>query len=131
MNLKTRNNGFVMLIVASILALIAIYMIVLASDANTFIFQSDRAYLEAYRQNLTASGLAWAKKNADTAMTTAADVELDTADMGIKNSALSVKLSAGEKGKSQVEIKTSCSKARQQLHSIKKFAIEIRPIPAK
>lgn len=127
MNLKARNNGFVMLIVISILALIGIYMIVLASDANTFIFQADRAYLEACRQNLTASGLAWAKKNSNTSMTTTAAVELDTADMGIKNAALSVKLSVGEKGKSQVEIETSCSKARQRLSSVKKLAIETRP----
>ncbi len=127
MNLKARNNGFVMLIVISILALIGIYMIVLASDANTFIFQADRAYLEACRQNLTASGLAWARKNANTSMTTAAAVELDTADMGIKEAVLSVKLFVAEKGKSQVEIKTSCSKARQRLSSVKKLAIETRP----
>ncbi|MGD0552579.1 MAG: hypothetical protein ABSB25_08010 [Sedimentisphaerales bacterium] len=124
MNLKARNNGFVMLIVISILALIGMYMIVLASDANTFIFQADRAYLEACQQNLTASGLAWAKKNSNTLMTTAATVELDTADMGIKKAALNVKLLVGEKGKSQVEIKTSCSKARQRLSSVKKLAID-------
>ena len=127
MNLKARNKGFVMPIVISILALIGIYMIVLASEANTFIFQADRAYLKACQQNLTASGLAWAKKNANASMTTAAAVELDTANMGIKKAALSVKLSVGEKGKSQVEIKTSCSKARQRLSSVKKLAIETRP----
>ncbi|MGB7582283.1 MAG: hypothetical protein WBL85_07560, partial [Sedimentisphaerales bacterium] len=115
------------LIVIAILALIGIYMIVLASDANILGFQADQAYLEACQQNLTASGLAWAKKNANTSMTTAAAVELDTADMGIKKAALSVKLSVGEKGKSQVEIKTSCSKARQRLRSVKKLAIETRP----
>ncbi|MGD0573603.1 MAG: hypothetical protein ABSB11_11390 [Sedimentisphaerales bacterium] len=125
--IKSKQSGFVMLIVIAILALIGMYMIVLASEANIFGFQADRAYLEACRQNLTASGLAWAKKNANTSMTTAAAVELDTADMGIKKAALSVKLSVGEKGKSQVEIKTSCSKARQRLSSVKKLAIEARP----
>ncbi len=124
---KSRQSGFVMLIVIVILALIGMYMIVLASDANILGFQADRAYLEACQQNLTASGLAWAKKNANTAMTTSVAVELDTADMGIKKSALSVKLSVGEKGKSQVEIKTSCSKTRQRLSSVKKLAIETRP----
>jgi ABC-type Na+ efflux pump permease subunit len=116
-----------MFIVVAILALIGIYMIVLASESNIFGFQADRAYLEACQQNLTASGLAWAKKNANTSMTTAAAVELDTADMGIKKAALSVKLSVAEKGKSQVEIETSCSKARQRLSSVKKLAIETRP----
>jgi hypothetical protein len=60
-------------------------------------------------------------------MTKAPAVELDTADMGIKNAALSVKLSVAEKGESQIEIKTSCSKARQRLSSGKKITIETRP----
>ena len=124
---KSKPDGFVMLIVIVILALIGIYMIVLASDANTFIFQADRAYLEACRQNLTASGLNWAKKNVTTLKSTTGSAELDVADMGIKNAALSVKLFVGEKGKSQIEIKTSCSKARQRLSSVKKLAIETRP----
>jgi hypothetical protein len=123
MNTKTRNSGFVMLFVICILALIGMYMIVLASEANIFGFQADRSYLEACRQNLTASGLNWAKKNADTSKTAIGPIELDTSGMGIKNSALRVKLTAPEKGKSQVEIETSCSKARQRLSSVKKFAI--------
>ena len=73
---KTKPNGFVMLFVIVILALIGMYMIVLASDANIFGFQADRAYLEACQQNLTASGLAWAKKNANTSMTAIGPVEL-------------------------------------------------------
>ena len=116
-----------MLFVICILGLIGEYMIILTSDANIFGFQADRAYLEACQQNLTASGLAWAKKNANTSMTTTAAVELDTADMGIKKATLSVKLFVGERGKSQVEIETSCSKARQRLSSVKKLAIETRP----
>ncbi len=111
-----------MIIVIVILALIGTYMILLASDSNIFGFQSDRVYLEACQQNLTASGLAWARKNFNTSKITTSAVELDTAAMGIKNSALSVKLS----DKSQVEIKTSCSKARQRLSSIDKFDIETR-----
>jgi hypothetical protein len=102
-------------------------MIILASDANIFGFQADRAYLEACRQNLTASGLAWARKNVNTSKTATSAVELDIAEMGIKNAALSVELSVAEKGKSQVEIKTSCSKARQRLSSDKKLTIETRP----
>lgn len=111
------------MLVICILALIGIYMIVLASDANTFIFQADQAYLEACRQNLTASGLNWAKKNGEALKPMTGSVELDASDMEIKNAALSVKLSAEEKGKYQVEIKTSCSKTRQHLSSIKKFTI--------
>jgi hypothetical protein len=124
---KTKPNGFIMLFVVVILALIGMYMIVLASDANIFGFQADRAYLEACQQNLTASGLVWAKKNVGTSKTAIGPIELDTSDMRIKNAALRVKLTVGEKGKSQVEINTSCSKARQRLSSVKKFTIETKP----
>ena len=102
-------------------------MIVLVSDANIFGFQADRAYLEACQQNLTASGLNWAKRNVGTSKTAIGSIELDTSDMRIKNAVLRVKLTAGEKGKSQVEINTSCSKARQRLGSVKKFTLKSQP----
>ena len=116
-----------MFFVVVILGLIGIYMIVLASDANIFGFQADRAYLEACQQNLTASGLNWAKKNVGTSKMTIGPIELDASDMGIKNAVLRVKFAAGEKGKSQVEINTSCSKARQRLSSVKKFTLKAQP----
>ena len=116
-----------MLFVVVILALIGMYMIVLVSDANIFGFQADRAYLEACQQNLTASGLNWAKRNVGTSKTAIGPIELDTSDMRIKNAVLKVKLTAGEKGKSQVEINASCSKARQRLSSVKKFTLKSQP----
>ncbi len=120
---KTKPGGFILLFIVVILALIGLYMIILTSDASIFGFQADRAYLEACQQNLIASGLNWAKKNTHTFKPKTGSVELDASDMGIKDAALSVKLSAGEKGKYEVEINTSCSKARQRLSSIKKFTI--------
>jgi hypothetical protein len=127
MNTKKRNRGFIMLMVICILAIIGVYMIVLASDSNIFIFQADRAYLEACRQNLNASALNWTKKNADVSKSSVGPVELDTSAMGIKNAVLKVKVTSATKGKSQVEIDTSCAKARQRLNSFKKFIIETRP----
>jgi hypothetical protein len=124
---KSRRNGFVMLFVICILALIGIYMIVLASESNIFGFQADRAYLEACQQNLTASGLNWAKKNIDASKTPIGPIELATSGMGIKNAVLKVKLTAVKDGKSQVEIETSCTKARQRLSFVKKLALEARP----
>jgi hypothetical protein len=123
---KSRQNGFVMLLVICILALIGEYMIILASDSNILGFQADRAYLAACQQNLTASGLNWTKKNIDSSKTAIGPIELDTSGMGIKNAVLRVKLTTAEKSKSQVEIETSCSKARQRLSSVKNFTIETR-----
>lgn len=124
---KSRQSGFIMLVIIVILAMIGMYMIVLTSDSNILGFQADRAYLEACQQNLTASGLNWTKKNIDASKTAIGPIELATSGMGIKNAVLRVKLTTTENGKSQVEIETSCSKARQQLSSGKKLAIETRP----
>jgi type IV secretory pathway protease TraF len=121
---KAGPNGFVMILVIVILALIGTYMIVMASESNGFLFQADRAYLESCRQNLTASGLVWAKKNVNAPPGV---VSLNTAGMNIKGAILSVTISAPKKGRAQVEINTSCSRARHQLTSSKKYTIETRP----
>lgn len=124
---KTRQNGFVMVFVIVILALVGIYMIVLTNDANTFLFQADHAYLEACEQNLTASGLAWAKKNINNTKTSTGAFELDTEAMNIRGAVISINVSPGKKGASQVQVSTFCNRARQTLTSARKFTIETRP----
>jgi hypothetical protein len=120
-NINAGRNGFVMLFVIAILGLIGIYMIILAGESNALIFQADNAYLEACRQNLTASGLAWAKKNVNVPPS---DVSLDTADMNIKKAALNVAL---QKKSSQIEITTSCTRGRQTINTTRKFTLQNRP----
>jgi len=115
---NTRQNGFILIFVIFVLALIGIYMIILAGESNTIIFQADRAYLDACRQNLNESGLAWAKKNANSP---SADYSLDTSAMNIKNAALKVSL---QKKPSQIEITTSCARGRQTLNTTGKFHLE-------
>jgi hypothetical protein len=124
---KIRQNGYIMVFVIVILALIGIYMVVLTGDANTFLFQADHAYLKACEQNLTASGLAWVKKNIDSTKIPISAFELDAAAMNIRGAVISINVSPGEKGASQVQINTSCSRARQTLTSARKFTIEVRP----
>jgi uncharacterized membrane protein (Fun14 family) len=123
---KTRQNGFVMVFVIVILALVGIYMIVLTSDANTFLFQADHAYLEACEQNLTASGLAWAKKNIDNTKPPTGAFDLNAAAMNIRGAVISINVFPGKNGASQVQVSTSCSRARQTLTSARKFTIEAR-----
>lgn len=124
---KTRQNGFIMVFVIVILTLIGMYMIVLTGDANTLLFQADIAYLEACEQNLTASSLAWAEKNIDNTMAPTGAFELDAAAMNIRGAVISINVSPEKNGASQVQISTSCSRARQTLTSVRKFTIEARP----
>jgi hypothetical protein len=123
---KKRQNGFVLVIVMVILTLIGTYMIVLTNNANTLLFQADRAYLEACDQNLAASGLAWARKNIGSTKTSTGAFELDAAAMNIRGAVIRIDVSPGEKGTSQVQISTSCSRARQSLNFTRKFTVEAR-----
>jgi Tfp pilus assembly protein PilX len=124
---KTRQNGFVLIFVIVVLALIGMYMMVLTGDSNTIIFQTNRVYLEACEQNLAASGLIWAKKNTDNTKPATGVFELDAAAMNIRGAVLNVTVSPGTKGVSQVQVSTSCSRARQTVTSSREFNIETQP----
>ena len=119
-----RQNGFIMLFIIVILSLIGMYMIVLSSDSNTFVFQADRAYLEACEHNLRASGLAWAKNNAKNGMAGRSIIELSTTDMAaVGHTTLSLTVSPGKNVKTQIVIETSCSKNRQNLNRSVEYSI--------
>lgn len=122
---KMEQNGFVLVIMIMVMAVIGIEMFVLTGGSNTMLFQADTAYLQACESNLAASGLAWARKNIAKEGEKALDktIELDINDMDIKSAALSVAISVSGKGEKEAQINTSCSQARQTRSSANKFRI--------
>ena len=118
---ETRRKGFVMILVITMIALIGIVMFVLTEDAKTIMFQSDTAYLEAVERNLTASGLAWAKKNAK--KESGKTINLDISDMNIRNANLSIAIGTAENDKVEVELNSSCSRARRTIKGHDKYKI--------
>ncbi len=124
---KPRQNGFVMILVITTIAIIGIEMTVLTDGANTMLFQSDTAYLKACERNLTASGLAWAKLNVKNKNRGTFDktVELDVSKMDIKDSSLSVTITITTDKEPQAQINTSCSRGRRNLKDDKKFSINL------
>ena len=122
------RKGYVLILVIVILLFVEVCMIVLACSSNTFIFQADRDYLEACRQNLFASGIAWSQKNLDSSKITQATINLDTMDMNIKSANLSVIVSKKQKGTAQVEINTSCTRGRQTITSSGKFTVSAQAV---
>ncbi len=121
---KKNRKGIILIFVIVVFAMVEMFMIIMAGSSNTFIFQADRDYLNACKQNLTASGLTWAKKNISSSKAHVSIIELETNDMNIKNSALKVTVIGGEKGSVQVKINTSCTRGRQTITSDQKFMIE-------
>lgn len=116
---KLRQNGFVLVLVITAIALIGAEMFVLTGMANTILFQADIAYLEVVERNLVASGLAWARQNVknQSKETFNKTIELDLNDMDIRRSTLAVIISMPGDQQAEVQINTSCGHSRHTLRS--------------
>lgn len=124
---KTRQNGFVLVLVIVAIAVIGIQMSVLADIANTMQFQSQNAYLKACERNLLASGLVWAKENVREKTGEIFDktIQLDVSELNIRDSALKVTIRIEPDEEAEVQIDTSCSRSRQTLKETGKYRIEL------
>ncbi|MCJ7779158.1 MAG: hypothetical protein MUP16_12710 [Sedimentisphaerales bacterium] len=124
---KIRQNGFVLLLVIIAIALVGAATCVLAGGANIMLFQSDTVYLQARERNLMASGLAWAKQNIKNRNQGSFNkmVELDTANLGIRDSSLNVFISFSHDKQEEVQINISCSRARQTFKRDNRYIIEL------
>ena len=60
---RARRNGFTILLALMCLSLVGAAVVILAATSRDLLFESDRAYVEAYSRNLTASALTWADVN--------------------------------------------------------------------
>lgn len=124
---KTRQNGFVLIIVIMAISVIGVEMFVLSDIANTMQFQSQHAYLKACKRNLLASGLVWAKENIREKSGEIFDktIQLDVSKLNIRVSALDVTINIVSDEEAEVQINTSCSRGRQTLRETGKYRIEL------
>jgi hypothetical protein len=121
---KIHKNGFVLLFVIIIMALISIVTFVLIEDSKTLLFQTNQAYLKATERDLIASGLAWASLHNEDTEVFNNTVELDITKMPIRNSILKVRIDVPVGKKPQVQINTSCTRARRTLGHNRTYRID-------
>jgi hypothetical protein len=124
---KTRQKGVALVLAITAMAIIGLEMHVLSSGANTMLFQSDRAYLEACKRNLITSGQAWAKRNIKNNSTEYFEksVELDVGGFNISDSSLIVTINTPTGKEPQAQINVSCSRSRRTLKSEEKYQIRL------
>jgi len=131
---KPRQKGFALVLVITAMAIIGLEMHVLTSGANTMLFQADTAYLEACKQNLIKSGLAWAKRNIrnNNKETFEKAVELDVSKIfygsdsrRIRASSLIVTISIPTDKGPQAQINVSCSRGRRTFRGDDKHKIRL------
>lgn len=120
-----QQNGFVLILVVVAIGLIGAMMTVLTSSANKILFQSDKAYLQTCQRNLVISGLAWAKRNIknESKETFNRTIELDVTSMSISGATLSVNIDIPKDQEAEIQINTSCSRARRTLRHNDKYRI--------
>ncbi|MCP4612398.1 MAG: hypothetical protein GY845_27185 [Planctomycetes bacterium] len=124
---KTRQKGIALVLVIVALAIIGLEMHILSSGANTMLYQSNRAYLEASKRNLITSGQAWAKQNIrnNNIDTFEKTVELNIAKLNIKDSSLTVTITVPTNKEPQAQINVSCSRSRQTFKSNEIYQIKL------
>lgn len=122
-----RKNGFVLVLVILAMAIIGATMLVLTAGANTMVFQSNTAYLQACQRNLVASGLAWAKQQIKSQSKENLDktIRLDVTETDIRGSTLAVFIRIPTDKEPEVQINASCSRARRTLRHDDKYRIEL------
>jgi len=122
---RAKQNGFVLVLVITVLALIGVEMFILAGGSNIILFQANNSYLTACERNLIESGLAWAEKNIkkNSKETFAKSINLDITGMNIGRAALSVTVNAPENEEAEVEINACCSRGRQTRNHKKKYLV--------
>lgn len=120
--MKTRraeHAGFVLVFVVMIMGLIAVEMFVLTDISNTISFEANTAYLEACRDNLTLSGLAWSQSNPG--RFGSEEIELDVGALAIRDGLLNLKLTAADGDQEYLSISASCSRGRRTLRHRAKY----------
>ncbi len=124
---ERKQNGFVLVLVITVLAVIGIQMFALAGMANTMQFQSHGAYLPACERNLLASAPGWAKQNIqnEAGEILGKTIELDVSRMNIRGSALDVTVGTPSDGEAEVQVNSSCTRGRQTLEGDGKYRIEL------
>ena len=124
---KPRQKGFVLILVITAMAVIGATMLVLSTGANTMVFQSNTAYLQACQRNLVASGLAWAKQQIKSQSKENLDrtIRLDVTETDIRGSTLAVFIRIPTDKEPEVQINASCSRARRTLRHDDKYRIEL------
>jgi type II secretory pathway pseudopilin PulG len=114
---KRKQNGFILVAIIGVLAVVGTGMYVLIGGSNALLFQSNSAYLQACEANLRASGLAWAKKNIKAGDEEIFDksIELNVSEMKMGRVSLTVNVSRPANKRPEVQIQSSCSRGRQTI----------------
>ena len=123
---KARNNGFIIIAVIAILAIMPLAVNVLTSSSRTMLTETTAATMEAQVRNILKSAVAWARFNTDKLIenTKGRTILLDTTGLGAKNATCSITIiGAGDRG-IEIEITALGSQGRRRFKRTVKNTIQ-------
>ena len=114
---RTRDGGFILIMVVALMPLIAMALVVLSTGLKTLMLESSRAGIEAQSRDLAASALAWARLNAKdmSRQEGSFTVQLDTSALAMDRSICHVTVTRFEDGSAEVLVSTTCKLGGRQL----------------
>ena len=112
-----QKKGLTLIIVLLVLALVGVAIFILAEISRSIIFESNMAYVQACKRNMTASALVWASKNHKdlTVDEKSKVISLDIEALKIKGGSLTIELLEAGKETPNVEITSKCQSGRIKL----------------
>lgn len=123
-----RRSGFALILAVAMIALAGAALALLAHGANDMRFQAERDCARARTRCLTASGLAWARHQIDTARKTpAAEKTLNTDDLGIPGAELKVSIRAKGPDGFEVRVATAHRLRGRTVRGTQDFTVRPRP----
>ena len=114
---RTRDGGFILIMVVALMPLIAMALAVLSSGLRTLMFESSRAGIEVQSRNLVASSLAWARLNVKdmSQQEGSFTVQLDTSALATEQNICDVTVTRFEDGSAEVLVSTICKQGGKEL----------------
>jgi hypothetical protein len=116
MKRQLNKKGFALVLLIFFISIIGIETVILSGISGTMAFEANEAYLQACRENLIISGLAWAKENADKVQTNET-TQLDITSLGLRRAELKVTVNFTGANRKEADITALCFFARQKLQT--------------
>jgi len=124
---KNNEKGFVLFVVVGFLAILSIILAAMSNHLKNLNYETKAQMMKVQNENLLLSAAAWANLNKLklSEKTAGQTVDLDISQLGIINSAASIKVTAIEPEQIKISLTAQCKRARIQLKRTAKTAIDV------
>jgi len=109
-----RQKGFVLFVVIILMTVLGLVLAILASHLKNLAYETTTERLMVYNDNLIASSMAWANRNAKQLAKKSAGqtIDLDISELSINGGRAAITVTAIEGDKIKINLTAQCSRGR-------------------